>query len=251
MLDSNHLQGKVAIITGAAGAIGAATARLMAARGAKIVAVDRDATALDALTGSLPASAESIGISADVTSEQAVESYVSSTRARFGRIDDFFNNAGIEGAIGPIANYRLEDFQKVMSVNVIGVFLGLKHVLPVMVAQNNGSIINTSSLAGLTGGPGMIAYYTSKHAVIELTRTAALECASTGVRVYCVNPCIIESRMLRDIEESYAPGQSKAVHAQILATIPVGRYGQPDEVATLVAFLASDDSRYISGSIHL
>ena len=131
MLDSNHLRDKVAIITGAAGAIGAATTRLMAARGAKIVAVDRDAAALEELTGSLPASAEAIRISADVTSEEAVESYVRTTRDRFGRIDVFFNNAGIEGAIGPLASYRLVDFQKVMSVNVIGVFLGLKHVLPV------------------------------------------------------------------------------------------------------------------------
>jgi len=251
MLNSNQLQGMVAIITGAGGAIGAATARLMAVRGAKIVAVDRDSDALEALAGSLPASAEMVRISADVTSEDAVESYVRTTRDRFGHIDVFFNNAGIEGAIAPLASYRLDDFQKVMSVNVVGVFLGLKHVLPVMVTQKSGSIINTSSLAGLTGGPGMIAYYTSKHAVIGLTRTAALECAATGVRVNCVNPGIIESRMVHDIEEGYAPGQSDKVHAQILASIPAGRYGQPEEVATLVAFLASDDARYISGSIHL
>ena len=149
MTDSIRLDGRVAVITGAAGLIGAATMRLLAARGARIVAIDRREQDLNAAIAALPASAEPLAIAADVTDEAQVAAYVQRACDQFGTIDVFFNNAGIEGEIKSITDYPLEAFRRVLDVNVVGVFLGLKHVLPVMLQQNRGSIINTASIAGL------------------------------------------------------------------------------------------------------
>jgi NAD(P)-dependent dehydrogenase (short-subunit alcohol dehydrogenase family) len=178
VLDDNRLDGKVALVTGAGGEIGAATIRLMAARGARIVAVDRDARSLQRLSAALP---DLITCEADVADEDAVRRYVEYAQSRTGRIDVFFNNAGIEGPVCPIADYPLADFRRVIDVNVVGVFLGLKHVIPVMHATGGGSIVNSSSVAGLTGSPGICAYNASKHAVIGLTRSAAAEWAGKGI----------------------------------------------------------------------
>ncbi|WP_068076702.1 SDR family NAD(P)-dependent oxidoreductase [Novosphingobium lentum] len=249
MLDSNRLEGKVALITGAGGAIGAATARLMAARGARIIGVDRDQSSLDALKDDL-GDALLATVVADVTDEAAVRGYVEAAKAAAGRIDVFFNNAGIEGPAHPLPDFPLADFQRVIAVNVTGVFLGMKYVIPVMLAGGGGAIINTSSTAGLRGTGGLCAYIASKHAVIGLTRTAADEWAAHGIRVNCVNPGPIESRMMRSIEQGLQPGDNGAVHDAISAANPARRYGLPEEVATMVAFLASDDARYVHGAIH-
>ena len=157
MLDDNRLDGKVALVTGAGGEIGEATIRVMAARGARIVAVDRDAGSLQRLSAALP-ELNLVTCEADVADEEAVRRYVAYAQSRTGRIDIFFNNAGIEGPVCPIAEYPLADFQRVIDVNVIGVFLGLKHVIPAMQATGGGSIVNSSSVAGLTGTPGICAY---------------------------------------------------------------------------------------------
>jgi NAD(P)-dependent dehydrogenase (short-subunit alcohol dehydrogenase family) len=135
-------------------------------------------------------------------------------------------------------------------VNVVGVFLGLKHVIPIMARGGGGAIINTSSVAGLTGTPGICAYNASKHAVIGLTRSAAAEWAGRGIRINAINPGPIASRMMRSLEEGLSPGQAAAVRAKFEAMIPAGRYGTAEEVATLVAFLASDDARYVNGAVH-
>ena len=153
MPDRIRLDGRVAVVTGAAGVIGTATIRLLAERGARIVAVDRREDDLKAAIKDLPASAEALAITADVTEEDEVADYVRATVDRFGTIDAFYNNAGIEGDIKPIPEYSLESFRRVLDVNVVGVFLGMKHVLPVMLKQNKGSIINTASIAGLMGSP--------------------------------------------------------------------------------------------------
>ena len=198
--DRSHSSGRqVAVVTGAAGVIGTATMALLAERGARIVAVDRKAQDLQAAIRDLPASAEALAITADVTSEDEVADYVRAAVDKFGAIDVFYNNAGIEGDIAPITEYPLETFRRVLDVNVVGVFLGMKHVLPVMLKQNKGSIINTASIAGLIGSPHIAAYSASKHAVIGLTKSAAQECAATGVRVNCVCPGLIDSRMLSAI----------------------------------------------------
>jgi NAD(P)-dependent dehydrogenase (short-subunit alcohol dehydrogenase family) len=248
MPDRIRLDGRVAVVTGAAGVIGAASVRLLAERGARIVAIDRRADGLEAAIRDLPASAEALAIAADVTVEDDVARYVSAALDRFGRIDVFFNNAGIEGEVKPITDYSLEAFRRVIDVNVIGVFLGVKHVLAVMMKQNAGSIINTASIAGLLGTPHTAVYSASKHAVIGLTKSVATECAGTGVRVNCVCPGLIESRMLGAIFEGRYG--STATPPKAIERVPARRLGQADEVASIVAFLASDDASYVSGSAY-
>jgi NAD(P)-dependent dehydrogenase (short-subunit alcohol dehydrogenase family) len=250
MPDRIRLDGKVAVVTGAAGVIGSATLRLLAERGARIVAVDRNAPDLKAAVRDLPASAQAFAVTADVSSEDEVADYVRAAVDRFGTIDAFYNNAGIEGDIAPITRYSLETFRKVLDVNVVGVFLGLKHVLPVMLKQNSGSIINTASIAGLIGSSDVAAYSASKHAVIGLTKSAALECAGTGVRVNCVCPGLIDSRMLSAIIEGRNPGNAPVPNDRIVERIPARRLGQACEVASIVAFLASDEASYVSGSAY-
>ena len=250
MTDRIRLDGRVAVVTGAAGVIGSATMRLLAARGARIVAVDRLQRDVEAAVLDLPPSAEGLAVAADVRNEDEVAGYVRAAVDKFGAIDVFYNNAGVEGEIAPITAYSLEAFRKVIDVNVVGVFLGLKHVLPVMLKQNRGSIINTASIAGLIGSPQIAAYTASKHAVIGLTKSAAMECSGTAVRVNCVCPGLIESRMLSAILEGRNPGKAPAVSAKILERIPARRLGQASEVASMVAFLASDEASYVSGSAH-
>src|ERR1041384_4989771 len=155
MADRIRLDGRVAVVTGAAGIIGTATIKLLAERGARIVAVDRNARQLEEAIKGLPATAEPLAITADVTQEDEVADYVRAATEKFGAIDVFYNNAGIEGEITPIVRYPLETFRRVLDVNVVGVFLGLKYVLPVMLKQNRGSIINTASIAGLIGSPAI------------------------------------------------------------------------------------------------
>jgi NAD(P)-dependent dehydrogenase (short-subunit alcohol dehydrogenase family) len=248
MTDRTPLAGKVALVTGAAGAIGAAAAKLMLERGASVVAVDRPGMSFEALAHDVGAASLHL-IHADVTDETGVATYVAEARAAFGRIDIFFNNAGVEGDVAPIGQYPLAAFRHVLDVNVVGVFLGLKHVIPVMAAQGGGSIINTSSVAGLIGSPGLSAYVASKHAVIGLTRTAAVECGPMKIRVNSVNPGPIESRMMRSIETQAAPATPQTVHDQFAGRIPLGRYGTCEEVARLVAFLGSDDAEYLTGAV--
>jgi NAD(P)-dependent dehydrogenase (short-subunit alcohol dehydrogenase family) len=223
MPDRIRLDGKTAVVTGAAGVIGAATVRLLAERGARIVAVDRRLQDLEAVIRELPASSEALAVAADVTVEDDVAHYVSAATDRFGRIEIFYNNAGIEGEVKPITDYALEAFRRVIDVNVIGVFLGLKHVLAVMLKQNAGSIINTASIAGLLGSPHTAVYSASKHAVIGLTRSVAIECTRTGVRVNCVCPGLIESRMLGAIFEGRYG--STATPPRAIERVPARRLG--------------------------
>jgi len=253
MLDSNRLDGKAALITGAAGEIGSSTVRLMVARGARVVAVDKDGAALERLVESLGAAANGVAatIVADVTREADVTRYVAEACAALRRIDVFFNNAGIEGPVHPLAEYPLEAFERVLAVNVIGVFLGLKHVIPVMHSGGGGAIINSSSVAGLTGTAGICAYNASKHAVIGLTRSAAAEWGGRGIRINSINPGPIASRMMRSLEAGLSSGgNAEAMHAAFAALIPAGRYGTAEEVAALVAFLASEDARYLHGGVY-
>jgi NAD(P)-dependent dehydrogenase (short-subunit alcohol dehydrogenase family) len=250
MTDRIRLDGKVAVVTGAAGVIGTATLRLLAERGARIVAVDRREADLKEAIKDLPASAEALALTADVTEEDEVAGYVRAAVERFGTIDVFYNNAGIEGDVKPITDYSLAAFRKVLDVNVVGVFLGMKHVLPVMLKQNRGSIINTASIAGLMGSPQIAVYSASKHAVIGLTKSAAGECTGTGVRINCVCPGLIDSRMLSAIVQGRTPGNAPVPNDRLVDRIPARRLGQASEVASIVAFLASDEASYASGSAY-
>ena len=242
-----RLNNKVAVITGGTGGIGLAAAKLFAAEGAQVVLVDLDQAALDRAVADIGAE-RAMGVAADVTDPAQVEAYVQATIAGHGRLDVFFNNAGIEGAVGPITDYPIEMFDKVMAVNVRGVFLGLKYVIPAMANSGGGSIVITSSLGGLRGVPKLGAYVASKHAVVGLMKSAALECAALKIRVNTINPSPIATRMIESIEAGYAPGATDIIRKKMEAAVPMRRYGQPEEVAQLALFLASDESGYITGN---
>jgi NAD(P)-dependent dehydrogenase (short-subunit alcohol dehydrogenase family) len=250
MPDRIRLDGRVAVVTGAAGVIGTATIGLLAERGARIVAVDRRRADLDAAVAQLPASAEALAIEADVTDEDGVKEYVRAAVDKFGSIDAFYNNAGVEGEVKAIQDYPLDAFRKVLDVNVVGVFLGIKHVLPVMLKQQSGSIINTASIAGLMGSPHIAVYSASKHAVIGLTKSVAWECSGKGVRINCVCPGMIDSRMLSTILVGRAGGNAPPPIEKIVERIPARRLGLASEVASIVAFLASDEASYVTGSAY-
>src|SRR6202020_1271563 len=198
--------GKVALITGGGGGIGRATALGFALRGAKVMVVDTDA---DAGHASVDIIAQRGGtaafVQADVTRSASVKDYVEKTLAAYGRIDAFLNNAGIEGKVVPTQDYDEEIFDRVIAGNLKGVFLGLRYVLPVMLKQGSGAIVNTASMAGLFGAPGMPAYVASKHGVLGLTKVAATDVAALGVRVNAVCPGPVETRMMRSLEAQRNP----------------------------------------------
>ena len=251
-----RLDGKVALITGATGGIGKAASQLFADEGARVALVDMDESALQELVGSIGADKASYTV-ADVTDPVQSEGYVKSAADRWGGIDVYLANAGIEGQLSPIPEYPIDVFDRVMAVNVRGVWLGIKYVVPVMSERGGGSIVITSSTAGIGAGPDMSAYTTSKHAVIGLMRTAAMEGASLGIRVNTVNPAPIETRMMRSIEEQRVAAADdvnvtvEQTYRAASARIPLGRYGHPEEVARLMLFLASDDSSFCTGGVYM
>lgn len=239
-----RLENKVALITGGAGSIGITTAKLFIEEGAKVVLVDLDEESLKKAVGELgPGVAY---VAADVTQAEDVKKYTEAAVKQFGKIDIFFNNAGIEGVVKPITEFPEEVFDKVMAVNVKGVFLGCKYVLPHM--NDGASMIITSSVAALGGTPDFIAYVTSKHATVGIMRTAALEAAARRIRVNSIHPSPVNNRMMRSIEEGFTPGNAAEMQKAFAAGIPLGRYAEPLEIAKLVLFLGSDDSQFISGA---
>ena len=167
-----------------------------------------------------------------------------------GRIDIFFNNAGIEGHFHPIQEYPADAFRKIVDINLIGAFLGYKHVVPHMLAAGKGSIIVTSSVGGLIGTPFICAYTATKHAVLGLMRSVAAECGAAGIRSNAVNPGPIESRMMADVEKGMGKGMPEgAVRSLMTQMVPMRRYGTPAEVAELVSFLGSDAASYVNGAV--
>lgn len=241
--------GQVAIVTGAANGIGRATALAFAARGAKVVAVDRDAEGVARTARTIQQQGgTALGVGADVTKSADVAGYVKAAVDAYGRIDCFFNNAGIEGKVVPIAEYDEDVFDAVIGVNVKGVFLGMRHVLPVMIAQGRGAIVNTASVAGITGTPGLGPYVASKHAVIGLTKSVSGEVARQGIRVNAVCPGPVDTRMIHSIEAMINPDDAEAVSARYQASIPMGRYASVDEISNTVLFLCSDLASGITGA---
>src|SRR5919205_2660610 len=241
--------GKVALITGAANGIGRATALAFAKSGAKVVVVDRDSAGGEATAGIIrQQGGEAIFVQADVTRAADVQAYVKKAIDTYGRIDCFFNNAGVEGEWKHTAEYDEAMFDQVIGVNVKGVFLGLRHVLPEMLRQKSGVIVNTASVAGLVATPGMPAYVASKHAVIGLTKTAAGEVAKSGVRVNAVCPGPVDTRMIHSLEQQLNPSDPAMVGRRYQSAIPMGRYVMPDEIANTVLFLCSDLAAAITGA---
>lgn len=243
-----RMDGKVAIVTGAAGGIGRATATRLVAEGAKVWLTDLDAGPLSDVAAGL--GTDVCGFSAgDVTDEATAAAAVKGCVERFGRVDVLFANAGTEGRFGPLTQLAVQDFARVLAVNVQGPWLFIKHAAPAM--THGGSIILTSSVAGLVGSAGLGPYIASKHAVIGLMKTAALELAPMGIRVNAVNPGPIDNRMMRSIEDQAAPGAGEQVKAGFTGMVPLKRYGTNEEIANLVLFLASDESSYSTGACFL
>ena len=241
--------GKVALITGGGGGIGRATALGFALRGAKIVIVDHDEAQGKASADIVTQRGGDVRfVRADVTKSASVQDYVKAALDAYGRIDCFFNNAGIEGKVVPTQDYDEDVFDQVIAVNLKGVFLGLRHVLPVMLKQGGGTVVNTASVAGLFGGPGMPAYVASKHGVLGLTKVASTDVAPHGIRVNAVCPGPVETRMMRSLESQRNPGDPEGVHKAYSAAMPTGRYTLPEEVAGAVLYLCSDLSGNVTGT---
>jgi NAD(P)-dependent dehydrogenase (short-subunit alcohol dehydrogenase family) len=250
MAEYKDLVGKVAVVTGAAGGIGAATAKAFVAQGCKVVLVDVAADALAKVAAGLgAANGQVVTCVADVSQESGVASYVAAALDAFGTIDVFFNNAGIEGKVAPIVDQDMADVDRVFSINIRGTYMGLKHVLKVMYEHKSGSVINTSSVGGLVAGPGLgvTPYVTSKFAITGMTRLAAQESAAYGVRVNSVHPSPVNTQMMRRLENGFAPGHGDEAQAGITTGIPMGRYAEASDIANAVVFLASDASSFITG----
>ena len=245
-----RLDGQVAIITGATGGIGEATARLFLCEGAKVMLVGRSAEKLGALLERVGHADSVAHFVADATDEAATRDAVAGTVAAFGGIDILFANAGTEGWAKPLQNYSLEEFNQVLQTNVVGVWLSMKHCVQPMKARGGGSIVATASRAGLRGIPNEGAYVASKHAVCGLVKTAALELAESGIRVNAVAPGPIDNRMMKSVEEQLSPEDPDAVHGFIEESIPMKRYGTDAEVARVALFLGSDESSFTTGSIY-
>lgn len=244
----SRFENKVAIVTGGAAGIGAAAARRLIDEGAQVMLVDLDEPALETLCTELgPASRYCV---ADVSSVEETKKYFQQTVDAWGQVDVLLANAGIEGVVAPLHEYPADMFHKVMQINVEGVWNGLQQAMPLMAANGGGSIVITSSVAGLQGAPGMAAYVTSKHAVVGLMRTAALEGAAHKVRVNTVNPAPVETRMMRSLEQGMNPDDPTRVHDQMAAAIPFGRYASAAEIASMLLYLASDDSSYCTGGTY-
>lgn|SRR5690606_5585320 len=240
-----RLENKVAVITGGAGSIGKQTAKVFLDEGAKVFLVDLNEDELKNAVEELGGENVQYCV-ADVSKSSDVQSYVNQAVAANGKIDVFFNNAGIEGLVKPIEDYPEEVFDKVIAVNVKGVWLGAKYVLPQM--NDGGSMIISSSVAGLNGSPGVSAYITSKHAVVGVMRATAVEAAPRKIRVNSVHPSPVDNRMMRSLEEGFAPGAAVEAKKELEKTIPLGRYAKVDEISKAVLFLASDDSQFITGT---
>jgi len=237
-------KGRSIVVTGAAGDLGSAVVRKLAARGAAVTAVDRDEERLRQSVARVVADGgDTVAFPADVTDERQVESFLDEAVRHGGRLDGFFNNAGIAGPVSPLREVELADLEQVMRVNVVGVFLGIKHALPRM--RRGGVIVNSGSTASLRGAAAVAPYVASKHAVLGLTKTAAIEAAADGIRVCAVCPGPVQGRLMAGMNEGRSELGWTGGGA---AGLDGGRYADPDEIADAVAFLLSAEAGFVSGS---
>lgn len=234
---------EVALVTGAAGGIGRATAVLFAAEGARVAVVDVDSAGVDTTVGLIEsAGGEALPVVADVTDEDQVAAAVQAAVDAFGRLDCAHNNAGTSGRPVPFTELTLEDWNRVVSLNLTGVFLCLKHELAVMAPAGRGAIVNTSSGAGVIGFPGLPHYVASKHGVLGLTKTAAQEYVRSGIRVNAICPGTTDTPMM----QAFIGGDA-AMEKMMRRTVPTGEMGRPEQVAEAVVWLCSDRASFVNG----
>ena len=237
------VEGKIALVTGGGSGIGRATALTFAREGAKVVVADVVVEGGEETVRLIKAAGgEALFVKADMAKAAEVEAMVQKAAATYGRLDCAHNNAGIEGATGRTADYREEDWDRVISINLTGVWFCLKYEIAQMLKQGGGAIVNTASDAGLLGVPQMPAYVASKHGVVGLTKTAALEYAKAGIRVNAVCPGVIKTPMVDRIT-----GQRAGRAERMAAAEPVGRMGKPEEIAEAVVWLCSDAASFVTG----
>src|SRR3954469_896085 len=247
MADTLDFSGKVALVTGAAAGMGLATARAFAEAGAAVVLADFKEDAVRAAAEELVAAGhKAIAIRCDVSDDAQVAAMVDRTVAEFGRLDAAFNNAGVMARIAPTADSTREDWDRVIGVNLRGVWSCMKHELRQMERQGNGAIVNNASVGALTGNPGIGSYIASKHGVVGLTRTAALEYVKHGIRVNAVNPGLIDTQVARDVVAG-----SEEAYAEIARNVPIGRAGRPEEIASVVLWLCTARGRDTSSATPL
>jgi len=239
----NEFNGKVALVTGAASGIGRATAKLYATRGAKVVVSDIDSLDGEATVKQIQdAGGQAIFVSADVSNSTQVQALVQAAIDEYGRLDYACNNAGMSGDAAFIADMPEEQFDRAIAVMLKGVFLCMKYQIPHMLKQGKGAIVNTSSGAGLIGFPGQCGYVSAKHAVVGLTKTAALEYIQKGIRINCICPGSTHSKIVSDWL-----GNEPEKEAEIAALHPIGRLAEPEEIAESVIWLSSDAASYMVG----
>jgi NAD(P)-dependent dehydrogenase (short-subunit alcohol dehydrogenase family) len=240
---AGRVDGKIALVTGAGSGIGRATALVFAREGAKVVVADVVVDGGEETVRQIKAAGgEAIFVKADMAKAAEVEAMVQKAVATYGRLDCAHNNAGIEGATGRTADYREEDWNRVIGINLTGVWLCMKHEIAQMLKQGGGAIVNTASDAGLLGVPQMPAYVASKHGVVGLTKTAALEYAKSGIRVNAVCPGVIKTPMVERITSQRAGRAERMAAAE-----PVGRMGKPEEIAEAVVWLCSEAASFVTG----
>jgi NAD(P)-dependent dehydrogenase (short-subunit alcohol dehydrogenase family) len=241
----NELKGKVAVVTGGASGIGRTAVELFAREGAAVVAADVTDDAGQQVADDIAAAGGSCTfLHVDISKESDVEAMIQMALSHYGRLDVLFNNAGIEGDQAPTAESTVENWDRVIAINLRGTFLCLKHGIAAMLPRGGGSIVNNASVAGLVGFAGIPAYCASKGGIVQLTRTAALEYATQGIRVNCLCPGVIDTPMVR----RFTHGEAAATD-QFTAMEPVGRLGRASEVAELALFLASDRSSFVTGAV--
>jgi 3-oxoacyl-[acyl-carrier protein] reductase len=239
-----RLANKVALITGSAMGMGEAAAKLFAAQGAAVAVVDINLEGAEATARRInEAGGRAFAYQADVSAEHDVKAAVDATVSRFGKLDILYNNAGIDIEHAPTGEYSLERFDKIIAINLRGVFLGMRFAIPHMVARGGGSIVNTASVVAFKAMRGGVAYCASKAAVVAMTQVAAVEYGSHKIRVNAICPGAIETPMLADARRRMGPSVDEAVKY-----VPLGRTGTVEEIANLAMFLASDESSYITGA---
>ena len=238
-------EGQVALVTGAASGLGLATAEAFAESGASVVLADVSGKEVVAAAKELTNNGfKTLGVLCDVSKDEEVEALVKKTIETFGRLDVAYNNAGIQNQLAQAADQTLEDYHRVMGVNLQGVWSCMKYELQVMRKQGSGSIVNCSSLGGLIGGPERGIYHAAKHGVIGLTKSAAMEYAAKGIRVNDICPGMIRTPMSDKME---AEGQGEALKKMLEQNVPMKREGKPEEIANTVLFLCSSQASYITG----